>query len=233
MSSGNSDLSMNSMVFVSSTCPGIPCASRPIYFPYALLHVALYLGLVMRWWHSINYPVSSLTTAARTSLGKLQLADSFAVMLFPWMLSIRSIVSWVIVCAHLLRVFIAGGDAGWSVGHSALLVDIVGTLGGASVFLTLGGGVSGCEATLGDEPFVLLWLSMFDRDKIRYSLFKSEMFVTPLASEFMLFWSPWARLCAAAVIMSPGVTVGVVMYLCLINIVKDILVVLVALFHTF
>ena len=74
---------------------------------------------------------------------------------------------------------------------------------------------------------------MLDRDKIFCSLFISVMFVAPLDCSVMLCLSASARLCAAAVMMSAGVTVGVVMYLCLKNMVADIRVVLVALIHTF
>ena len=63
--------------------------------------------------------------------------------------------------------------------------------------------------------------------------FRSAMFVAPLDCDLMLLLSASARLCAAAVMMSAGVTVGVVMYLCLKNMVADIRVVLVALIHTF
>ena len=58
-------------------------------------------------------------------------------------------VSWVVVGTRLLRVFIAGEEVGQSVGYAASLGDIIGTLGGATVSLTLGGGVSDGGSTLG------------------------------------------------------------------------------------
>ena len=173
------------MVSVPSVSTGMPCGSLPISFLYDLFHVAWYLGLARRCWYSIISSISSLCTPTSASLRKRLPVAYLAVILFPLMLIIHSMVSWVMVCNFLLWVLCARDK----LGYSALLCDSVDTLVGAIVSLTLVDGVSVVCSTLGsDIPCWLLFLfviaccgsRMCDPAKICFSRFKYASFVVPM-----------------------------------------------------
>ena len=58
---------MKNNVFVPSTRPGMPCASRPISFPDYFPHTYRYRGLIRRWRYSIISLVSPFKTAPAIS----------------------------------------------------------------------------------------------------------------------------------------------------------------------
>ena len=72
-----------------------------------------------------------------------------------------------------------------------------------------------------------------DLARIACSRLRSAYFICPMDCAFTFFRRASARLLAAAIIVSAGVTVGLVIYLCLKNIVPEILVVRVVLVQTF
>jgi hypothetical protein len=64
-SAGMSDFWMKNIVFVPSTRPGIPCASRPNSFPHNRSHVSIVFGFAMKCLYSRILPSSPMTEFAQ------------------------------------------------------------------------------------------------------------------------------------------------------------------------
>ena len=87
----------------------MPYASFPSSLPYYLPHILQYFGLPMRWRYLSKYPVSSLSTALRSSFGKTRLAQCFGFILI-WPISIHDNMTLATSNQPCLLVFRAGGS---------------------------------------------------------------------------------------------------------------------------
>ena len=133
LAAGKSSFTMKKTVFVPSTLPLRPFASRPSSLLYPWLHISLYFGLPIRCLYSVIYPVSLSNTPLSIWRGKV-LDESF-------MASSLGSSSWVIVG------FLPSSDATNARGHAIINFFFCGVILGDGaeigkgvkiVFITLG-----------------------------------------------------------------------------------------------
>ena len=93
---------MKNSVSVPYACPGIPCASLPSSFEYAVSYHLRYFGFFVTCRYSISSPVSSFKTAFIISIGNFRPA-SFLGDMFSCIISAHAnIDSWATVQVWLL-----------------------------------------------------------------------------------------------------------------------------------